>query len=133
MIKKILLLFVSILILTSSVFTQDEDKTKDNDAYKSATFNGLKFRSIGPAVTSGRVIDFAVNPNDHHEFYVATAGGNVWKTTNSGTTWDPVFDNYGSFSIGCVTIDPHNTNVVYVGTGENNSQRSVSWPLHCRD
>jgi len=127
MIKRFILLIVSILIVTSSAFSQNDDKAKDNDAYKSATFNGLKFRSIGPAVTSGRVTDFAVNPNDYHEFYVAVACGNVWKTTNSGTTWDPIFDNYGSFSIGCVSIDPHNTNVVYVGTGENNSQRSVSW------
>ena len=58
---------------------------------------------------------------------MAVACGNVWKTSNSGTTWEPIFDNYGSFSIGCVTIDPKNTHVVYVGTGENNSQRSVSW------
>jgi photosystem II stability/assembly factor-like uncharacterized protein len=73
------------------------------------------------------VTDFAVNPDNIHEFYVAVASGNVWKTTNSGTTWEPVFDNYGSYSIGCVTIDPNNPHVVYVGTGENNSQRSVSW------
>ena len=127
MIKKILFLFVSILLLTSSALSQDENKEKDKDPYKSATFNGMKFRSIGPAVTSGRVTDFAVNPNNVHEFYVAVACGNVWKTTNSGTTWNPIFDSYGSFSIGCVTIDPLNSHVVYVGTGENNSQRSVSW------
>lgn len=127
MIKKILFLFVSILILTSSALSQDENKEKDKDPYKSATFNGMKFRSIGPAVTSGRVTDFAVNPDNIHEFYVAVACGNVWKTTNSGTTWNPIFDSYGSFSIGCVTIDPHNSHVVYIGTGENNSQRSVSW------
>ena len=127
MIKKILFLFVSILILTSSTLSQDENKEKDKDPYKFATFNGMKFRSIGPAVTSGRVTDFAVNPDNIHEFYVAVACGNVWKTTNSGTTWNPIFDSYGSFSIGCVTIDPHNSHVVYVGTGENNSQRSVSW------
>jgi photosystem II stability/assembly factor-like uncharacterized protein len=51
----------------------------------------------------------------------------VWKTTNSGTTWQPIFENYGSHSIGCVTLDPSNHHVLYVGTGENNSQRSVSW------
>ena len=127
MIKRILFLFVSILLISSSTLSQNEDKEKDKDPYKSGTFNGLKFRSIGPAVTSGRVTDFAVNPNNYHEFYVAVACGNVWKTKNSGTTWEPVFDSYGSFSIGCVTIDPHNPHVVYVGTGENNSQRSVSW------
>ena len=119
------LFFVS--LFAYPVISQEKDKEEDKSPYKSSTFNGLKFRSLGPAVTSGRVVDFAVNPNNIHEFYVAVACGNVWKTTNSGTTWNPIFDNYGSFSIGCVTIDPKNTHVVYVGTGENNSQRSVSW------
>ena len=119
----------SILIIFSAflILAQDKDKKEDKNPYKSETFNGLKFRSIGPAATSGRVTDFAVNPNNINEFYVAVACGNVWKTTNSGTTWDPIFDKYGSFSIGCVTLDPSNPHVVYVGTGENNSQRSVSW------
>ncbi|MBK9098695.1 MAG: glycosyl hydrolase [bacterium] len=125
MINKLLSLLLFFFIISSPLLSQD--KEEDKNPYKSATFNGLKFRSIGPAVTSGRITDFAVNPNNIHEYYVAVACGNVWKTINSGTTWEPVFDNYGSFSIGCVTIDPKNTNVVYVGTGENNSQRSVSW------
>jgi photosystem II stability/assembly factor-like uncharacterized protein len=125
MLKKLLFLLFVISLVTNPIFSQD--KEEDKSPYKSSTFNGLKFRSIGPAITSGRVVDFAVNPNDIHEFYVAVACGNVWKTTNSGTTWNPIFDNYGSFSIGCVTIDPNNEHVVYVGTGENNSQRSVSW------
>lgn len=113
--------------ISISFFAQDKEKKEDKNPYKSETFSGLKFRSIGPATTSGRVIDFAVNPTDINEYYVAVACGNVWKTTNSGTTWNPIFDNYGSHSIGCVTIDPNNYNVVYLGTGENNSQRSVSW------
>ena len=129
MAKQLLLLLLSVFILSSSIIAKDkdEDNEKEKSPYISATFNGLKFRLIGPAATSGRVTDFAVNPNNIHEFYVAVACGNVWKTTNSGTTWEPVFDNYGSFSIGCVTLDPNNSNVVYIGTGENNSQRSVSW------
>lgn len=90
-------------------------------------FAGLKFRSIGPAVTSGRVNDFAVNPKDRSEYYVVVASGGVWKTTNAGTTWTPVFDDQGSYSIGCITMDPNNPSVLWVGTGENNSQRSVSW------
>jgi photosystem II stability/assembly factor-like uncharacterized protein len=114
-------------LFSLAVFPQDKDKKEDKNQYKSETFNGLKFRLIGPAATSGRVVDFAVNPNNFNEYYVAVACGNVWKTTNSGTTWNPIFDNYGSHSIGCVTLDPNNHNVVYVGTGENNSQRSVSW------
>ncbi len=89
--------------------------------------SGLKFRSIGPAITSGRVSDFAVNPDNPKEYYVATSAGGVWKTTNAGTTYTPIFDSQGSYSIGCVTMDPNNSNIIWVGTGENNNQRSVSY------
>lgn len=92
-----------------------------------SVLEGLKFRSIGPAVTSGRVVDFAVNPRDRSQYYVAVASGGVWKTTNAGTTWIPMFDSQKSYSIGCVAMDPGNPAVIWVGTGENNSQRSVSY------
>lgn len=98
-----------------------------NDPFNSGTFSGLKFRSIGPAVTSGRVVDLAVNPQNYSEYYVAVAAGGVWKTTNHGVTYEPVFDGEGSYSIGCVTIDPSNTNVVWVGSGENNNQRAANY------
>ena len=98
-----------------------------NNALKSENFNGLKFRSIGPALTSGRVVDFAVNPNNSKEYFVAAAAGGVWKTVNGGITYDPVFEHEGSFSIGCVVYDPNNTNVIWVGSGENNNQRSASY------
>ncbi len=88
---------------------------------------GIKFRNIGPAVTSGRISDFAVNPTNNNEYYVATASGGVWKTINAGTTYEPIFDSQGSYSIGCVIIDPNNTNVGWVGSGENNNQRSVAY------
>ncbi len=91
------------------------------------TFGGLRWRSIGPAVTSGRVNGFAVDPNDRAKYYVAVASGGVWKTVNAGTTWMPVFDNEGSFSIGAIALDPKNTATVWVGTGEHNSQRSVGY------
>ncbi|MCH7792659.1 MAG: glycosyl hydrolase, partial [Planctomycetes bacterium] len=87
----------------------------------------MKARSIGPALLSGRIGDFAVNPDNHSEWFVAVSSGGVWKTVNNGTTFTPVFDSQGSFSIGCVEIDPSNHNTVWVGTGENNSQRSVSF------
>ena len=91
------------------------------------TFSGLKFRSIGPAVASGRVMSMAVNPKNKFEYYVGVASGGVWKTVNDGTTWTPVFDKEGSFSIGWVALDPNDASVVWVGTGESNSQRSVDY------
>ena len=97
------------------------------DRMTSATFNGLQLRPIGPAVTSGRVVDFAVQPGNRSTYYVASASGGVWKTTTAGTSWTPIFDAEGAFSIGCVTLDPHDPLTVWVGTGENNSQRSVSY------
>ena len=127
------LLFVAIasLFVNSVTFAQTEKKqeaaTDKNDPWKAETFKGLSFRSIGPAKTSGRVVDFAVNPNNTKEYYVAAASGGVWKTTNGGITYNPVFDGEGSYSIGCVRIDPNNPNVVWVGSGENNNQRSVAY------
>src|SRR6185503_10476112 len=88
---------------------------------------GLRLRSVGPALTSGRVGDIAVHPLDKKIWYVAAASGGVWKTTNAGTTWTPIFDEENSYSIGTVVLDPKNPNVVWVGTGENNAQRSVGY------
>ncbi|HWR36276.1 MAG TPA: glycosyl hydrolase [Clostridia bacterium] len=103
-----------------------EEESNAKDPMSSKTFSGLKWRSIGPATTSGRVLDFAVNPKNRAQYYVATQGG-LFKTLNSGTTWISLFDGEGSYSIGCVTLDPNDSNVVWVGTGERNSQRSVSY------
>lgn len=91
------------------------------------SFGALRVRSVGPAFMSGRIADIAVNPHNEAEWWIGVASGNVWKTTNGGTTFEPVFENEGSFSIGCLAIDPQNPNVVWVGTGENNSQRSVAF------
>ncbi len=114
-------------IFTFTVDAQKKKNTSTKDPMNSMTFMGLKFRSIGPAFTSGRIADFAVNPKDHSEYYVAVAAGNVWKTTNSGITWKPIFDKYGSWSIADVEIDPNNTNVIWIGTGEYNSQRAIGY------
>ena len=97
------------------------------NTFNTSTFSALRFRAIGPAVTSGRIADFAVNPRNNSEYYVATASGGVWKTTNRGVTFQPIFDDQGSYSIGCVTLDPSNPNTVWVGSGENNNQRSVAY------
>ena len=114
---------------TEKKVTEDK-KTKEekkDTVMNSGLVSGLKFRSIGPAFTSGRIADFAVNPKNHSEWYVAVASGNIWKTVNSGTTFTPVFDTYGAYSIGCITIDPNNSNVVWAGTGERNSQRALGY------
>ena len=76
---------------------------------------------------SGRISQVAVFPDSPSHYLVAEASSNIFLTTNNGTTWTPVFDNYGSYSIGGITIDPKNPSTVWVGTGENNNQRSVSF------
>ena len=91
----------------------------------SSQLSGLKFRSIGPAFMSGRIADIAINPENENEWYVAVGSGGVWKTTNSGTTWSPIADNQSFYSTGCITIDPHNTSRIWLGTGENVGGRHV--------
>ncbi len=105
---------------------EDPDSSGQRDSLRSA-IGALRFRSIGPAVISGRISDLAVHPTDRSTWYVATASGGLWKTTNAGTSFSPIFDGEKSYSIGVVVLDPNNPNVVWAGTGENNAQRSVSY------
>ena len=111
-------LVISIMALSSSPL-----QAKD-EAHPLAS---MPLRNIGPALTSGRVADFAFHPDRSHEFYVAMASAGVWKTSNNGTTWSQVFRNEGAFATGVIAIDPHDSNTVWVGSGENNSQRSVGY------
>ena len=113
-------LALAALFAASPLYAQDSPFTASN-------FRGMAMREIGPALTSGRIIDFAVNPADPATWFVATAGGGVWKTENDGTTFEPVFDGEGSSSIGVVVLDPNDPSVVWVGTGENNAQRAVAY------
>lgn len=131
--KKIhtLLLAIAILMCTP-VFSQKrkiEEPKKDEPKHLLDTLGlgGLTWRNVGPALTSGRISDFAVHPQNRSVYYVASASGGVWKTANAGTTYEPVFDGEGSYSIGCIAMDPNNPNVLWVGTGENNNQRSVGY------
>lgn len=91
------------------------------------TFQGIKMRSIGPAFMSGRIADIAIHPQNENIWYVAVGSGGVWKTKNAGVTWNPIFDAQNSYSIGCVTIDGANPNVIWVGTGENVGGRHVGY------
>lgn len=102
-------------------FNLNAQKTDEN------AFSGLEFRNIGPAMTSGRIADIAIHPENENIWYVGVGSGGVWKTTNSGTTWTPIFDKQKVYSIGCVTIDPINPHTVWVGTGENVGGRHVGF------
>lgn len=110
------------LIISSFSFSQ-----KNENKLESKTISQLKFRLVGPAKTSGRIADIAIHPSNRDIWYVAAASGGVWKTSNHGTTFSPIFDSYGSYSTGCVSIAPTNPNNIWVGTGENNNQRSVAY------
>jgi photosystem II stability/assembly factor-like uncharacterized protein len=117
-----------ILFATSFLITSEAQKDKKQEAETDKlSLSGLKFRCVGPSIASGRIADIAVNPSNPFEYYVAVASGGVWKTVNAGTTYQPIFDSQASYSIGCVTIDPSNHNTIWVGSGENNNQRSVAY------
>ena len=117
-------LFLLYTFILSIVFGQDK---KSENFLTKLNLGAFKLRSVGPALTSGRVSDFAVHPDKRHEYYVATSSGGVWKTINGGANYTPIFDQQGSYSIGCITMDPNNPYVIWVGTGENNNQRSVGY------
>jgi photosystem II stability/assembly factor-like uncharacterized protein len=125
--KRFLVIIQLLLIPFVLTNAQKKEEEKEKDLLKSSTFNGLKFRNIGPAWNSGRISDFAVNPNNHSEYYVAVSSGGLWKTTNSGTTWIAIADTLQAYAMGCVTLDPNNPYVVWLGTGENNHQRALGY------
>ncbi|MCG8579118.1 MAG: hypothetical protein MI866_04340 [Bacteroidales bacterium] len=117
--KKGLVLPFMLLIFTCSLTAQ----TLLNDT----TFRGLKLRSIGPALMSGRIADVVIHPQNENIWYVAVGSGGVWKTENAGTTWQPIFDNQNVYSTGCITIDPNNHHTIWLGTGENVGGRHVGF------
>ena len=108
--------FVFMCLILSVLLVTAGEPEKKSPGLTSDTFSGLKFRSVGPAFTSGRIADFAVNPANPKQYFVAVASGHIWKTDNAGITWAPVFDNYGAYAIGCLAMDPTNPNVVWAGT-----------------
>ncbi|UCC26206.1 MAG: hypothetical protein JSU98_03690 [Gemmatimonadales bacterium] len=89
--------------------------------------SGLTLRTIGPATMSGRIVDLAVVESDVSVFYVASATGGVWKTTNGGVTFEPVFQDEATHSVGDIVVHQRDTSVVWVGTGERASRQSSSW------
>ncbi len=95
-----------------------------NDRLNATVFEGLELRSIGPALVTGRIADFDVDPKNSNVYYVATAAGGVWKSVNRGISWVSTFDQGGSFNLCCIKVDPKDSNIVWLGTGENSNPRS---------
>ncbi len=122
-IRTIFLTVFSTLFLITSIAQKPTTPNQITDK----TFSAFKFRNIGPALMSGRISDIAIHPDNNNIWYVTAGSGGVWKTTNSGTTWKPIFDNQKVYSMGCVTIDPNNPHTIWVGSGENVGGRHVGF------
>jgi photosystem II stability/assembly factor-like uncharacterized protein len=129
--KKQFLLIIIFSLIASIAFTQRKKKNKPDvkpKEKKEASFvSALKLRNVGPSFCSGRIADIEVHPDNENHWYVAVGSGGVWETKNAGTTWKPIFDNYTSYSTGCITIDPNNTSTIWLGTGENVGGRHVGF------
>jgi hypothetical protein len=130
--RRFLSLSFAIFFLASTTvgsvgLAQETAEKPEESKINAGLISALKLRSIGPALMSGRIADIAIDQNNPNIWYVGVGSGNVWKTTNAGTTFKPIFENYGSYSIGCVTIDPSNSNTVWVGTGENVGGRHIGF------
>ena len=133
--SNLLSIILGVCLFGNSATTQESTEpdsttpTKQTDSAKvdPNVFKSLQLRSIGPAFMSGRIGDIAVDQQHPNTWYIAVASGNVFKTTNAGTTFEPIFENYSSYSIGCVSIDPGNSNTIWIGTGENNGGRHIGF------
>ncbi|MDK1289893.1 VPS10 domain-containing protein [Pseudoalteromonas umbrosa] len=116
---------VSIACASSNTLAAKSDEEKS--IFNSQTFEAMKLRNIGPAYMSGRIADIEVDQNNPSTWYTAVGSGGIWKTVNAGTTWTPIFDKQAVYSTGDVTIDPSNSDIIWVGTGENNGGRHISF------
>jgi len=122
----------SLLILISGENIAQKRKNKSSQPESisilaDSVFTGLELRNIGPAIMSGRIADIDIHPVNDNIWYVAVGSGGVWKTSNAGVTWKPIFDSQESYSIGCITVDPSNPHTVWVGSGENVGGRHVGF------
>ena len=125
--QKIKLSLSIIILFISCSFNLNAQRNPNKDKKTENIYDGLKFRHLGPALMSGRISDIVIHPNNENIWYVASGSGGAWKTENSGTTWKPIFDNEKSYSIGCITLDPQNSDIVWIGSGENVGGRHVAY------
>ncbi len=105
----------------------ESDGAASSDRLTAELVGDVRLRCLGPALKPGRIAHVAIDPRNRSTWYLATASSGLWKTTTRGTTWTPIFDQGGSYSIGYVALDPNNPEVVWLGTGENSSNRSVGY------
>ena len=118
--KRVLVLSAAVTIAATAAMSGQDGGGLDSQALK-----GIELRSLGPALATGRIQDVEIDPKNPSVWYVASAFGGLWKTTNRGITFTPIFDDQGAFTLCCVVVDPKDSNVVWVGSGENASQRSA--------
>ena len=117
---KLLVTVLAVSSFVSPLLAQDQ-------TFYSNAIERLSWRGIGPANPAGRMTDIAVHDKDQRTWSIGTAGGGVWRTRNAGTTWNNVFNDGGTASIGDVAIAPSNPDLVWIGTGEENGRNSVQW------
>lgn len=125
--KRILHYFITLTATLWSLNTIAQKPETPSALLSEQTFSEMNLRNIGPAFMSGRISDIAIHPQNQNIWYVAVASGGVWKTNNSGTSWESVFDGQSVFATGCITIDPNNPHTLWLGTGENVGGRHLSF------
>ena len=120
-------LCVLLFVPFQSVEAQKRKSNTTTKATPEVSLDAFSLRNVGPAFLSGRIADIKTHPENENVWYVATGSSGVWKTNNAGTTWNPIFDKQSSYSTGCITLDPSNPDIVWVGTGENVGGRHVAY------
>ena len=126
--KRLFIITFIFLIVFNSESQRKRNSINNTSVDKSdISISALRLRNVGPAFLSGRIADIAIHPNNDNVWYVATGSSGVWKTENSGTTYTPIFDNETTYSTGCVTIDPSDPSIIWLGTGENVGGRHVAF------
>jgi len=127
--KSIVLSFLSVFLFLplQTLEAQKRKNKKTTESTPTVSLEAFNLRNVGPAFLSGRIADIKTHPENESVWYVATGSSGVWKTVNAGTTWTPIFEDQPSYSTGCITLDPSNPDVVWVGTGENVGGRHVAY------
>ncbi len=123
--KRVQIVFGGTMVVLAAVVTFGQGQGRGAGRLTADAFMGLELRSLGPSITTGRVADIAIDLKNTSVYYVAAAAGGLWKRRTAATTWTPIFDTGGAFNLCCVVVDPKDSNVLWLGTGENSNPRSA--------